>query len=173
LEVGSPGKWRPLSVAPSVSVRRGAGASGTDRVTLVLPDGVVLNTWLRVTVKAGSRTGLMSSDVFYFGNLVGDVGGAGAPAVNATDLALTRANFGRTSAAALSRYDFNRDGLINAADVQLVRVNQRRSLPLFAAPDASAAGAPGSTVGDKSAPPARTRPVGRGLLGEAQPELLA
>ncbi|HZN69103.1 MAG TPA: right-handed parallel beta-helix repeat-containing protein, partial [Tepidisphaeraceae bacterium] len=58
LEVGGAGAWAPLAAAPAVSVRPGAGFSGTDRVTLVLPDGAVRNTWLRVTVRATPNTGL-------------------------------------------------------------------------------------------------------------------
>src|SRR5213075_2066285 len=51
LETGDGGgTWTPLAAAPVVSVRPGAGASGTDRVTLILPEGAVRNTWLRVTV---------------------------------------------------------------------------------------------------------------------------
>src|SRR5581483_10905821 len=36
--------WRTLAQAPQVTFRPGAGASGTDRVTLVLPDNAVRNT---------------------------------------------------------------------------------------------------------------------------------
>ena len=133
IEVGSADAWSPGPI-PTVFTRRSVGAYGTDRVSLTLPDGAARNTWVKVTVAAGSRTGLATPEVFYFGNLVGETGGLGAPVVNATDLARTRANFGRSTPAALNTFDFDRNGAIDVADLFLVRVNQRRTLPLFTAP---------------------------------------
>ena len=145
LHVLSNGAWVAAGAAPAVSVRHGAGAGGSDRVTLILPDGAVRNTWLRVTVKATANTGLSSPDVFHVGHLggetTGDVAGAArrARAVDGTDLALTRAHFGRRSPGALARFDFTRDGVINAMDVLAVRANQRRTLPPLPPPAAAAA----------------------------------
>jgi alpha-L-arabinofuranosidase len=138
LETLSGSTWSPLGATPSVSVRRNAGTSGADRVTLVLPDGAVKNTWLRVTVKPTVNTGLKQADVFTFGNLVGETGAAPTLAVNARDLADTRAHFGRTTAAALNRFDFDRDGAVDADDVVLERLNLHRGLPQPAAPLAAA-----------------------------------
>jgi len=129
LETLNGSTWSAVGAAPTVSVRRNAGTSGSDRVTLVLPDGAVKNTWLRVTVKPTVNTGLKQPDVFTFGNLVGETGAAPALAVNVNDVADTRANFGRTTPAALNRFDFDRDGAIDADDVVLVRLNLHRSLP--------------------------------------------
>ncbi|NLF30273.1 MAG: hypothetical protein GX591_05210 [Planctomycetes bacterium] len=70
---GDPTQW-PAVVPLQVAVRPGAGAGGSDRVTVVLPDGAVDDRWLQVTVPAGSRTGLEADDVFYFGNAVGETG---------------------------------------------------------------------------------------------------
>jgi hypothetical protein len=76
----------------SVAVRRGAGAGASDRITLTWPDGAVRDTWLRVTVKSGERTGLAAPDVFCFGNLVGETGDRGSPSrVTALDLRRVRA----------------------------------------------------------------------------------
>ena len=174
LHAGNGSTWRALPSAPGVQVRPGAGASGADRVTLTLPDGTVRNTWLRVTFKANANTGLAAPDVLYFGNLVADTGNdRGALTVNATDLARTRAHVGNLSAAALSTYDFNRDGAITAADVLLARINQRRSLPLFTSPGAAASSL--FTSGDPiTDPPARGpgRPSTRGLLTGPPPRAL-
>ena len=125
--IDASGAARPISPA-AVSVRRGGGASSADRLTLIFADGSVRNAWLRVTLLANSRTGLAAPDVFYFGNLGGDTGGPGTPVVNTLDLARVRANVGNTSAAARATYDFNRDGLINAADVLFTRANLGRAL---------------------------------------------
>ena len=164
LHAGNGASWSQVP-APTVSVRRGAGASGSDRVTLILPDGAVRNTWLRVTVLASERTGLVAPDVFYFGNLAGDTGGGGTIAVNTRDLARVRANLGKTAAAALSASDFNRDARVNAADLLIARANFGRSLPpLTAAPAAPAAPgvAPAAGPSARSAP----RPIRRGVLDD-------
>ena len=132
----------------SVSVRRGAGAEGADRVTLRWPDGAIRNAWVRVTVLANERTGLAAPDVFSFGSLVGEsgVGGAGAPlAVNALDLAATRAAM-FSSVPLTSRFDFNRDGKVNALDLATVRANYLQTLPLPAPPPAAAGGQPTATL---------------------------
>src|SRR5206468_4527690 len=73
---GDPATWGDGPPPESVSVRPGAGALGSDRVTLIWPDGALRNSWLRLTVKANGRTRLAAPDVFYFGNLIGDTGGA-------------------------------------------------------------------------------------------------
>jgi hypothetical protein len=120
---------------------------------------------------------LSAPDVFYFANLVGDTGNdRGTPRVDALDLARTRAAVGRTDAASLDRFDFNRDGAINASDVLITRNNQRATLPLFTAPAAAStprtvvlADAPLPTMTSRPA----TRPPRRGVLDPAQPGLLA
>ena len=134
---GDPANW-PAAPAPTqLSVRRGAGAGSADRVTLAWPDGAIKNKWLRVQVLANSRTGLASPDVFYFGNLVGEVGNATTPptlVVNGVDLRMTRTKVVTRYAPLTSRYDFNRDRVINSLDVAAVRANQRAALPVISAP---------------------------------------
>jgi ELWxxDGT repeat protein len=125
---GDPSTWT-LAPAPSISVRRGAGTGGSDRLLLLWPSGAVKNTWLRITVKPTVNTGVQNPDVFYIGNLVGDTGDADAAPfrVNALDLAgIKRALASTTSIG--GRFDFNRDGRINALDVAAVKQNLGRSL---------------------------------------------
>jgi hypothetical protein len=178
LAAGDATTFTPLPAATIAAVAtRVAGGAATRRVTLALGDGAVKNTWLRVTVRAGAATGLSAPDVFYFANLVGDTGNdRGTPRVDALDLARTRAAVGRTDAASLDRFDFNRDGAINASDVLITRNNQRATLPLFTAPAAAStpravalADAPLPTMTSRPA----TRPPRRGVLDPAQPGLLA
>jgi alpha-L-arabinofuranosidase len=165
LETGAGGTWTPLAAQPLVAVRRGAGTSGTDRVTVILPDGAARNTWLRVTLKATPTTGLASPDVFSFGNLVGDAGGVGAPTVDARDVALTRRCAGSTAPAALARYDYDRDGGVDWGDVALARANQRRTLP---PPQSSAPVAAAADVGSVVSPPRLAlRPRERRLLDDS------
>ena len=133
------GQWVEAPAPSAVSFRGGAGAGASDRVTLTWDDGAVRDTWLRVTVLAGGATGLSEPDVFYFGNAVGETGNSAA------DAAVTGADFSATRAAQRpgavpidSRYDFNRDGAVNAIDLSIVRGHQSSpGLPLFTAPSAA------------------------------------
>ena len=161
---GNPATWRTLPTAPTVTLTRGAGLGGSDRVTLTWASGAARNAWLRVTVKPTTNTGLPAPVVFYFGNLVGDAGGLGTPTVDVSDLARTRAHVGKTSAAALATYDFDRDGAVTAADVMIVRNNLRRTLPLLSAPAPVA-------VASMARPVSRepVRPVRRSILYDARP----
>jgi glucose/arabinose dehydrogenase len=135
LEVGHGNSWSAARAPSAVSVRLGAGAAGSDRVTLTWPDGAVRNTWLRVTVKATPNTGLARDEVFSFGNLVGETGDGPAGAtplkVNARDVvALRRGRVIPSAAALTSAYDFNRDGRVNALDLAVTRSNLSRGLSL-------------------------------------------
>ena len=134
----------------SVTVRRDAGAEGSDRVTLVWRDynpldasplpHAVGNGWLTVTVKANADTGLSQPDVFRFANLIGETGDSfAAPRVSAIDLAaVKRALNGAAPLAATT--DFNRDVRTNAIDLAIVKRNLNHSLPVFASPTPAPAG---------------------------------
>jgi hypothetical protein len=77
LQVGNnddPASWAAAPTPLSISRRVGAGTGSSDRVTLTFADGSVKNKWLRVTVLPTAHTGLASPDVFYFGNLCGEIG---------------------------------------------------------------------------------------------------
>ena len=124
--------WSGVTATPTVSVQRAQGASGSDRVLLTLPDNAVRNTWLQVTVRANERTGLSADDVFYFGNLVGEVGDIPSGAVvNTIDVDRVRANRMTTGATIGNPFDFDRNGRINAIDLSIARANQFHRLPPF------------------------------------------
>lgn len=149
----SPGNWPVLAAAPQVSVRPGAGVSGTDRVTLVWPSGAVQGAWLQVTVKTTGRIGLADDDVFYFGNAVGETGNSTSQAVvNAADEIGTRVNpvgpF--PTAPPTNVYDFNRDRLVNATDQIIARTHSTNPLTALRliAPPASAGSAAALVGGD-------------------------
>jgi hypothetical protein len=158
---GPGGIWVDAPAPLAVTRRVGAGANGSDRVTIVWPDGAVKNTWLRVTLKATARTGLAAADVFSFGSLVGDTGNDAGPfRVNAVDLAAVKLALNRVSSPA-ARADFNRDGVINALDLGLAKANLNRTLA-------------GATA--ESAPVAAARPEGASpgrVWDDAEPNLLA
>ncbi len=111
--------WTSAPAPVSVVVRRGAGVGGSDRVELVWADGAIANEWLKVTVLANADTGLTSPDVFYFGNLVGDVSGNGV--ISGSDVSLAKFAVG-TSATVSTAADINRNGVISGSDVSLVKL---------------------------------------------------
>ena len=122
----TPATWAPLGTMPSIAVRPGAGLNGSDRITLVWPNGVVQKQWLEVRFVANGVTGLPSDDVFYFGNAVGESCNAPANAwVTGDDEAMVRNH--PTSvffpAAVDSAYDFNRDRAVNGQDQAVARSN--------------------------------------------------
>ncbi|HZN66039.1 MAG TPA: hypothetical protein VFB66_12155, partial [Tepidisphaeraceae bacterium] len=128
-------EWSAAPAPSSVSIARGEGTGGTDRIRLAWHDNALRNTWLRVTANGSPATGLTAPEQFYIGNLVGETGdsdGGAALAVTPIDFVLTRrALF--SDAAINSRFDFNRDGRISPLDVAIVRAAQRNALPLFIA----------------------------------------
>jgi len=149
---GSAAGWTQAPGPSSVTIRRGAGVGGSDRITLIWPDGVIRNTWLRVSVLPNGRTGLDSREIFYFGNLVGDTGGtpAGrAAVVNALDLANTRRHLFTSNPTLIARYDHNRDGRVSALDLAIVRNNLFSGLAPLNSAAPAVAPPPVTSVGGK------------------------
>jgi hypothetical protein len=121
-----PSTWVAAPSPIEVLRRDGAGRDGSSRVTLVWGDGAIQRQWLQVTVKANANTGLAATDVFYFGNLPGDVNGDGS--VNGSDFAILASNFGRTGRT-LGEGDLDIDGTVNGTDFATLAGNFGRSLP--------------------------------------------
>ena len=138
----NPAAWAVAPPPASVTLRRGAGEGGSDRVTLVWPDGSIARQWLQVTVLPSERTGVAAADVFYFGNLPGKVadpspGGVGGAlrrtAVTALDLAAVRRNLSRGRTPVNSLWDVDRDGIVGLLDVLAVRRAYGSALTLLTA----------------------------------------
>jgi hypothetical protein len=109
-------------------LHRGGGPGGSDRLTVLLADGAIRNTWLHVTLRAGPFSGLPADDVFSFANLVGAAGDSTATLrVNALDVAAVKRDL-NTEVAVDSRVDSNRDGRVNALDVTSVKQNLGHTL---------------------------------------------
>ncbi|MBN2473693.1 MAG: lamin tail domain-containing protein [Pirellulales bacterium] len=122
------GTWDTAPAPTGISVRPVAGG---DRVTLVWDDYAIAKQWLQVTVLATADTGLLTDDVFYFGNAVGEAGNSTLDArVNATDMLLARNNPRNflNPAEIDFPYDFNRDARVNATDMLIARNNQTHFL---------------------------------------------
>ncbi|HUT12392.1 MAG TPA: beta-propeller domain-containing protein [Thermoguttaceae bacterium] len=122
-----PAGWADAPGPNSITLQRGAGEGGSDRITVTWDDGAIVNQWLEVTMPAGLDTWLGEEDVFYFGNAVAESGNSDADArVTTIDLLLTRNNPRSflNPAPVDFAFDFNRDGRVNTTDVLLARNSQ-------------------------------------------------
>jgi hypothetical protein len=113
------GEWIDGPV-PALSVRAGEGVGGSDRVTLIWPDGAIVDQWIEVTVKSdanGGGLGLVDDDVFYFGSSVGDCDGDGA--VGAGDYDMLVGELGRRGDRLVS--DLDGDRRVGLGDFAIMR----------------------------------------------------
>jgi len=151
---GDPATWPDAPRPSQIGIRAGAGVGGSDRITLVWPDGAIRNTWLRVTVRASPHSGLAADDVFTFGNLVGETGDGGALGVSTRDALDARSHRSARGVSIDSDYDHDRDGTVGVLDYSAALRNLGRSLTLASPPPAAApAGAPSDV---RRAPTRRT-----------------
>jgi len=130
--------YERIDVLPTVSVRPGEGTDGSDRITIVLPNGSVVNEYLQVTVLANQTTGLTDRDVFYFGNVVADTGNSTSDAiVDTLDVGSIRENFSGFNLVDVdNEWDVNRDRRVDTLDIGTIRQNFTgfTSVPLITAP---------------------------------------
>jgi uncharacterized repeat protein (TIGR01451 family) len=120
----TPSAWA-VAPNPTITIQRGAGLLGSDRVFLIWPDRAIAKTWLQVTVKATAATGLSANDVFYYGNAVGESGQGNTTQfafVTVTDELAAR-NASKASALITDVVDYNRDGKVNVTDELIARAN--------------------------------------------------
>ncbi|MDP6545472.1 MAG: FG-GAP-like repeat-containing protein [Phycisphaerae bacterium] len=104
---------------PTLTVRPGEGVGGSDRVTLIWPDGAIVDQWIEVTVLATANTDLSADDVFSFGNCVGDSDGDGE--VGASDYGVLVGEFGLRGEAGAMAADLNGDGRVGLGDFAIMR----------------------------------------------------
>ncbi|MEA1950897.1 MAG: pre-peptidase C-terminal domain-containing protein, partial [Planctomycetota bacterium] len=141
-----PDTWTEAPQPLSITLRRGEGVDGSDRIIVIWADGAICKQWLRVTL-SGLRLGLDADDVFYWGNAIGETGDHPTQAlVNATDVLAARDNpsYSPATTTVTNPYDFNRDGFVNATDVAIAQLNKTSpltALRLFEAPIFSDEGA--------------------------------
>jgi len=119
----NPAFWPDAPAPTAVTIRRGAGLEGSDRVTLIWDARVIQKQWLQVTLLATANTGLVAPDVFYFGNAVAETGNRTDNAAVTSADALRVLNNISASASILNPYDINRDGKVGSADRLLVLNN--------------------------------------------------
>ncbi len=119
----TPSTWATVAAVPTITFTAGAGVNGDTRIEITFPNNVIQNEWLQITMLGDADTMQSGNDMFYFGNAIGETGDSATDAkVTATDEIAVRANEG--PATITSPYDFNRDGVVNAADVAIAAANQ-------------------------------------------------
>ena len=126
----APAGWATGPVPASVLVRPGAGTGGSTRIDITWADGAIKNEWLQITVDADATTGLSASDVFYFGNAIGESGNSASDAmVTPADEQAARSDPHSFFNPALitNPHDYNRDGKVDATDQIIARMNQTTS----------------------------------------------
>jgi YHYH protein len=147
-----------LAINPTVTVSTfaGGGLNGSDRVKLEFDNNAIQNAWLRVTMLADANTGLVTNDVFYFGNARFDVTPtspfpSAQVTINAFDVNAIRARQGQDSGIISNIFDVDRSGVVNAFDTNAVRANQGvASLRSFTAPSSLQMGLANSTTNSTS-----------------------
>lgn len=134
---GDVAQWQPAPLPEPLTadhIRRGAGASGADRIELIWAPGAVVNQWLQVTVLANARTGLAEPVVFYLGSLVGDTANDSGPFIVDGDdrqrVVDNQRSFLLPATIDLA-FDVNRDRLVDGTDLAIVRDRQSQKLELF------------------------------------------
>jgi hypothetical protein len=129
-----PSGWQTAPSPSSISVTPGSPS----RVLIQWPDNAIANRWLRLTVLANARTGLVQPEVYYLGHLAGEVTGDtdGLFTVSFLDISGVRSKVG-SSADASSVYDLDKNGIVSMADVTTVRQNLGRQLTAITIPGAS------------------------------------
>jgi ELWxxDGT repeat protein len=128
----SPNTWTPAPAPTLVTTRIGAGTGGSDRVELIWADNAIQSTWLEIIVRgndalggSNGNTGLLASDVFFFGSALGDAGADndGAFSVTSADEINARNNPKMFIATRSDVNDFNRDGSVSSTDQIIARNN--------------------------------------------------
>ena len=124
----SPSSWSAAPAPATTIVRRRAGVDGSDRAEITWANGAIKEEWLEVTVAANADTGLSVPDIFFFGSAVGASGASNTATAAETTVADeigARNNFATLLAniPITNVYDYNRDGLVDAADQLVARNN--------------------------------------------------
>lgn len=91
--------------------------AGSDRVTLLWPDGSISDRWVEVSLLPSPRTGIQSADTFYIGSSPGDtLDDFASPGVTSNDLIRVRMNprSALNPAPITSPFDINRDRRVDS-----------------------------------------------------------
>jgi hypothetical protein len=121
----APSTWAAAPDPSAVSVVLGGGVGGSNRVIVTWPNGAIRNQWLEVQMLANANTGMITNDVFFWGNKAGDSGTATPATTFATNTAdsLQVFSFLGGGKPITDLRDYNRDGQVSTTDSLLVFAN--------------------------------------------------
>jgi hypothetical protein len=126
----TPGTWAAAPAPASIGVIADGAPDASDRVFITWNDGAIIDTWLRVTVKANQDTLLAEPFDFFFGAAPGETGAGFSPSVVGVDaadfqsIALDLTPLAMSGTEAVDNpNDVNRDRTNNAFDFQVVALN--------------------------------------------------
>jgi glucose/arabinose dehydrogenase len=131
----TPSAWTAAPAPLSIVVRPRAGAGNSSRVEITWANGAIQKKWLEVILRGNDatggndpRTGLATSDVFFFGSAVADSGerdtATGATVDGNDELAARNHPAPLPSNVPVTNpYDYNRDAIVDGNDGLLARNN--------------------------------------------------
>ncbi len=129
----APESWADAPAPSAITMRPGEGQGGSTRITITWENGAIKNTWLEVVARGNDstgefnlNTGLTTSEIFYFGNRIGDTFIDSPPTVattTAADELAARFNPGFNQPLT-NPYDFDRNRAVSAGDQLIARNNQ-------------------------------------------------
>jgi len=127
---GANPNWGPAPAPASVTVAAGTPTT----VSIQWANNLIVDRWLRVTVKANANTGLASPQVFYLGHLRGETGLTdNTYTVAFADITPIRSAVGGNVGAG-SVVDIDKNGTISFADISAMRSNVGSQLSNISVP---------------------------------------
>ncbi|MFN7731501.1 MAG: hypothetical protein ACK5OB_06340 [Pirellula sp.] len=117
-----PSNWQQAPPPTAIVVTAGTNTTPS-RIRLEWTDNAIANQWLQVRVLANSRTGLIAPQTYYLGHLLGELTGVFSSnryLLQMADVLAIQPKVG-SLANASSRFDINKNGLVQLSDLSLVR----------------------------------------------------
>ena len=117
-----PSNWQ-LAPSPSAIVVTAGTNTTPSRIRLEWTDNAIANQWLQVRVLANSLTGLIAPQTYYLGHLFGELTGVSSGnryLLQMADVLAIAPKVG-SLANASSRFDLNKNGLVQISDLSMVR----------------------------------------------------
>ncbi len=115
----NPSSWVSAPAPTAIDVTATAGQPS--RVRLEWADGVIINRWLQIIVKANANTGLIERDVYYLGHALGEVNGVAPYRLTSADLSGVQGSISTAIVSITDMRDVNKDRRITSADLSFLQ----------------------------------------------------
>jgi formylglycine-generating enzyme len=116
--------WQEAPSPSEILVTEHPEQADVTRVIIRWQDSQIMNRWLRATIKTTVNTGLMFSEVYYLGHLIGETTGPEGSfySVSFADISTIRQAVG-TLVEASSVVDIDKNGIVSFSDISAMRNN--------------------------------------------------